>query len=116
MYNLSMVLLVILPIYFVMRGDDPGTRLRTFVIRSAALLFANFACLFLLFAPKVMHVLTNKEQGASQGLVFMNESSGGIKIVSSKKHPSAIVHSNTGTPGHSNSNITPGHTAQASFK
>ena len=63
-----MVMLVILPIYFVMKGDDVGTRLRTFVIRSAALIFANFACLFILFAPKVLHVLANPGAMGSQSL------------------------------------------------
>ena len=49
-------MLVILPIYFVMKGDDTGTRLRTFIIRSIALIIANMGCLYILFAPKIYHI------------------------------------------------------------
>ncbi len=79
MYNLLMVMLVILPIYFVMKGDDTGTRLRTFVIRSAALIFANFACLFILFTPKVIHVFSYTENTNSTN-VFTNSNVGGSRV------------------------------------
>ncbi len=67
-----------------MKGDDTGTRLRTFIIRSLALIFANLGCLFSLFGPKVYHILAGTE--ATSDVSGLRSSTAG-RTWSSKRSP-----------------------------
>ena len=73
MYSVLICFLVLLPTYFTNMGGVESAG-RTYMIRSASMLFSNTACLMILFAPKVYHVLrktpdsdqTEKTEAASK--------------------------------------------------
>ncbi|KAJ3277891.1 Transcription factor unc-86 [Borealophlyctis nickersoniae] len=54
-YNITLCVVVLLPIYMTI-GDNPGSSQREYIVRSLATLFANIACMLILFGPKLYQV------------------------------------------------------------
>ncbi|KAI9092833.1 periplasmic binding protein-like I [Phlyctochytrium arcticum] len=54
-YNISLCVAVLLPIYLTI-GDNPGSTLRTYLVRSLATIFGNTAAMLILFGTKVYQV------------------------------------------------------------
>lgn len=98
MYNFLLCMAVLLPIYYVVSASDNKEFPRAgnnrshnlaFVIRSVAFLFANTACLIILFGPKVYHVIKKTEDRGDLPTSNGGDNSGKKPAGSSKAGTSA---------------------------